>query len=108
VNELWNAGAEAVAVAGNRIAPRSSIRCVGSVIHVNDQPVSSPLVIEAIGDPKVLASAMNLKGGAMQELRDLDPGMVQVDIAKKLKLPAYTGPTSRKYVTVPKESKDSK
>lgn len=105
VNELWNAGAEAIAVGGNRIVPRSSIRCVGSVIHVNDQPVTSPVRIEAIGDPKILASAMNLKGGVLQDIRDMEPGMITVEPVDTLKLPAYTGPTSRKFVTVPKESK---
>lgn len=108
VNEMWNAGAEAVAVGGQRVVSRSSIRCVGSVIHVNDQPVSSPIVIEAIGDPKILASAMNLRGGVLQDLRDMNPGMVQVDIANQMKLPAYTGPTARKFVTVPKETKQAK
>lgn len=107
VNELWNAGAEAIAVGGNRVVSRTSIRCVGAVIHVNDQPVSSPIVIQAIGDPKILASAMNLKGGVMQDLRDLEPGMVSVEPAKMIKLPAYTGPTSRKFITLPKD-KDAK
>lgn len=108
MNELWNAGAEAVAVGGNRIVSRTSIRCVGSVIHVNDQPVSSPIVIQAIGDPKILASAMNLKGGVLQDIRDLEPGMISVEPAKLIRLPAYTGPTTRKFVTLPKDSEQDK
>lgn len=54
VNALWAAGAEAVAVDGQRLAPTSSIRTAGEAILVDFRPVSSPYLIEAIGNPDLL------------------------------------------------------
>ena len=105
VNELWNAGAEAIAINGNRVVSRTSIRCVGTVIHVNDQPVAPPITIEAIGDPKTLLGAMNMRGNALEELRQVDDAMASVEPAKLMKLPAYSGPQTRRWAKLPEEAK---
>ena len=49
VNDLWAAGAEAVAVGGVRLAPTSTIRQAGGAMLVDDQPVPSPFVVTAVG-----------------------------------------------------------
>jgi len=49
VNALWVAGAEAVSVDGVRIGPNVTIRQAGGGILVDNQPVSSPYTIVAIG-----------------------------------------------------------
>ena len=54
VNALWAAGAEAVAVDGERLAPVTTIRAAGEAILVDLRPVQSPYTIEAIGDPATL------------------------------------------------------
>jgi uncharacterized protein YlxW (UPF0749 family) len=54
VNLLWMAGAEAVAVNGERIVNSTSIYCVGSTVLVNDTRLSPPYEISAIGDPRRL------------------------------------------------------
>jgi len=54
VNGLWQAGAEAVAINGNRLSPLSAIRTAGRAITVNYRSLSPPYVIEAIGDPQTL------------------------------------------------------
>ncbi len=51
VNGLWLAGAEAVAVNGQRLTARSAIRSAASAILVNYRPLKPPYVIEAIGPP---------------------------------------------------------
>jgi uncharacterized protein YlxW (UPF0749 family) len=51
VNDLWAAGAEAVAIGGVRVQPRSAIRQAGGAILVDNRPVFWPITIEAIGDP---------------------------------------------------------
>lgn len=56
VNALWAAGAEAVAVNGQRITAQSAIRQAGEAILINFQPVQSPYVVDAIGDPVKLAT----------------------------------------------------
>jgi uncharacterized protein YlxW (UPF0749 family) len=51
VNDLWAAGAEAVAIGGVRVQPRSAIRQAGGAILVDNRPVFWPITIEAVGDP---------------------------------------------------------
>src|SRR5215475_13486181 len=52
VNGLWAAGAQAVAINGQRLGPTSAIRSAGDAILVAYHPVAPPYVVEAIGDPK--------------------------------------------------------
>lgn len=54
VNGLWESGAEAIAINGHRLGPLSSIRVAGKAITVNFRSLSSPYVVEAIGDPATL------------------------------------------------------
>lgn len=105
VNELWASGAEAVTVNGHRVVSGTSFRCVGPVIHVEGVPIASPVIVRAIGDPKTLMGGMNLPGGVLDEIRQLDPAMVQIESVKQHHFPAYSGPTAKHYLTVPKESK---
>ena len=61
VNELFAAGAWGIAVGGQRLISTSPIRCVGPVIRVNQKEISAnPVVIEAIGDPDVLVSGLDI------------------------------------------------
>jgi uncharacterized protein YlxW (UPF0749 family) len=108
VNELWNAGAEGISVNNLRVGPGSNFRCVGTTILVDSQKISTPVVIRAIGDPKLMYGAMNLPDGELDEVRSTDPNMVKVEIAKKLHMPAFSGSTARKFLEVPKESETQK
>ena len=54
VNGLWVAGAEAIAINGERLTTLSAIRSAGQAILVDFRPMSPPYVIDAIGDPKAL------------------------------------------------------
>jgi uncharacterized protein YlxW (UPF0749 family) len=106
VNELWAASAEAISVNGHRIVGRSSFRCVGPVIHVDNVPISSPVVIRAIGDSGTLRGALTLPLGVLAEIRSTgDPSMVSLENVDKQILPAYTGGTARKYGRTPVERK---
>jgi len=51
VNALWAAGAEAIAVDGERLTAQSAIRQAGDAILVDFRPLVSPYVITAIGPP---------------------------------------------------------
>lgn len=63
VNELYAAGAEAVAVNGQRLSNHSYMVCNGPVIEIDGNQHPAPFEIAAIGDPQVLAAALNLPGG---------------------------------------------
>ena len=56
VNGLWAAGAEAVAINGQRLTALSAIRTAGSAILVDFRPLSPPYTLQAIGDPKSMAA----------------------------------------------------
>jgi uncharacterized protein YlxW (UPF0749 family) len=50
VNALWAAGAEAVAVNGQRLTVQSAIRQAGDAILVDFAPLAAPYRVDAIGD----------------------------------------------------------
>ncbi|HET6168143.1 MAG TPA: DUF881 domain-containing protein [Marmoricola sp.] len=54
VNGLWEAGAEAISINGERLTNLSAIRHAGSAITVNFTSLSRPYRILAIGDTKTL------------------------------------------------------
>ncbi|GAA4126630.1 DUF881 domain-containing protein [Nocardioides fonticola] len=65
VNGLWQAGAEAIAINGQRLTVLTAIRNSGPVVNVNYQPLRPPYVVTAIGDPRTLqADLLDSEGGA--------------------------------------------
>ena len=54
VNGLWEAGAEAIAINGQRLTNLSAIRRAGSAITVNDNSLSRPYRVLAIGNADTL------------------------------------------------------
>jgi len=63
VNSLWAGGAEAIAVGGVRIGPNVTIRQAGGAILVDNQPISSPYAIVAIGAPHGIQDAFERSPG---------------------------------------------
>ena len=90
VNSLWASGAEAVSVGGVRIGPNVTIRQAGGGILVDNQPISSPYVILAIGPPHAMAEVFDRSPG-LQRLRLLETSYgvgVNVSSGDGLTLPA--------------------
>lgn len=58
VNWLWNGGAEAISVNGQRITSATEVFCSGSYIQINGTRQMAPYVIEAVGDAHNLQSAL--------------------------------------------------
>jgi uncharacterized protein YlxW (UPF0749 family) len=71
-NELWAAGAEAIALNGQRLTVGSAIACSARLIEVNGVAIASPFVFHAIGDKDKLISALNIRGGVLDGLRVLE------------------------------------
>ena len=97
VNELKNAGAEAISINGQRIVSVSTITCVGNVIKVNEEKVSSPFVIKAIGFPERMESALNRPGGFLDWLSEYGIS-IQTKKLDNVKINKYTGVISSKYM----------
>ena len=90
LNELRDAGAEALSLNGQRVVATSEVRCAGSVVLINGQRVSAPFVIYAIGDPTTLYNALTMRNGVVDVL-----GQWQIDVRvtmnDKLLIPKYSG-----------------
>lgn len=71
VNSLWAAGAEAIAVGGVRVGPNVTIRQAGGAILVDNQPISSPYALVAIGPPHAMADVFDRSPG-LQRMRLLE------------------------------------
>ena len=56
VNGLWEAGAEAISINGQRLTNLSAIRQAGLAINVNYRPLTAPYTVLAIGDMNTLPS----------------------------------------------------
>lgn len=89
IDELKAAGAEAIAVNGQRLVATSPIRCAGPTIFVNNTPIAPPYAIQAIGNPDALQAALSSKGSMRSQLQQFDPAMITVGQAQTLTLPAY-------------------
>ncbi len=96
INELKNAGAEAISINDQRVVGSTSIRCVGNNVHVNAVPTAgSPVVIKAIGEPDLIQSGLLMRGGIKDHF--VDPEMISVDKALTLTLPAFSGATPLRF-----------
>lgn len=102
LNVLWQAGAEAVSLNGERIVATTSIYCVGSTILVNDTRLSPPYEFLAIGEPAALEAALN-DGANLQSLRGrVKTYGLQFGVARiaQVAVPAYTGSLDVKYASL--------
>ena len=54
VNGFWQAGAEAIALNGQRLTNLSTIRLAGTAITVNNRSLRRPYVLAVIGDKDTL------------------------------------------------------
>ncbi|MFD8061938.1 DUF881 domain-containing protein [Streptomyces cyaneofuscatus] len=57
VNGLWESGAEAIAINGQRLTALSAIRAAGDAILVDNRPLVPPYTVLAVGNGKNLAAA---------------------------------------------------
>lgn len=56
VNGLWQSGAEAISINGQRLTALSAIRAAGDAILVDNRPLVPPYEVLAVGDPKRLGT----------------------------------------------------
>ncbi|MBO6233385.1 MAG: DUF881 domain-containing protein [Clostridia bacterium] len=89
INELKNAGAEAISINDQRVVTTSAILCDGNVVRINKEKVGVPFVIKAIGLPESLA-ALERPGGYLEYLRRYD---IEASLEKSndITIPKYTG-----------------
>ena len=99
VNELRAAGAEAVAINGQRLTALSEIRCAGPTLSVNNVRSSAPFEICAIGDKKTLNNAITMRGGIVDTLA-VWKIKVEVETSDEIVIPPYEGVVPKSYARI--------
>ena len=99
VEELWVAGAEAIAVNGERITPTSAIIDVGTSLLVNSAYLTPPYQITALGPPD-LYDRLSASAGFVEFVRGRSKGYgIGVSLAEpaSVDMPAFVGTVTLRY-----------
>ena len=96
INELKNAGAEAISINDQRVVSTTSLTCEGNIININGEKISSPFVIKAIGSSIYMNSALTRAGGTIEYLNRYI--QVSVKTSNNITIGKYTGVLNPKYI----------
>jgi uncharacterized protein YlxW (UPF0749 family) len=99
VEELWAAGAEAIAVNGERITPTTAIIDVGPSVLVNAAYLAGPYQVTALG-PEDLYPRLGASAGFVDFIRTRVQGLgIRVSIAEpeSVDMPAFAGTVTLRY-----------
>ena len=92
IQELRDAGAEAIAINGVRLVAQSAITTRNERLVVDGTPLESPYVIEAIGSATALSEGLAIAGGVESSLRAREGVEVEIETLGQLRLPARSTP----------------
>jgi uncharacterized protein YlxW (UPF0749 family) len=93
VNGLWESGAEAIAVNGQRLTALSAIRAAGDAILVDNKPLPPPYTVEAVGDGQRLSTKFqdSVDGRYLHALQENYGIRASIAVQDSIKLPAAPG-----------------
>lgn len=89
LNELFNAGAEAVSINDNRIVSTTSILCDGNIIRVNGKIITVPIEIKAICSKSIYNTLIRPQG-YLQLMAD-EGVVVNIETRNQIQIPKYDG-----------------
>ncbi|MFD7558553.1 MULTISPECIES: DUF881 domain-containing protein [unclassified Streptomyces] len=97
VNGLWQSGAEAVSINGQRLTALSAIRAAGDAILVDNRPLVPPYEVLAVGDKKRLGTAFqdSADGQYLHVLQESYGIRYTLSAADEVRLPAAPSVTVR-------------
>lgn len=96
VNELFNAGAEAVSINEHRVTNTTAIRCDGNIIRVNGQIITVPITIKAICS-KAIYNTLIRPGGYIQAMAD-EGVPPKIERSDEIVIPKYNGVYSSSHI----------
>lgn len=96
LQELRDAGAEAVEINGVRVVASTYFTDLDDGVAVSGQPIRSPYVVRAIGDPPTMAAAMDIPGGVRESVRRLNADAT-IDQRDSLDITSLHSPTTPQY-----------
>ncbi|GHD86712.1 membrane protein [Streptomyces naganishii JCM 4654] len=90
VNGLWQSGAEAVSINGQRLTALSAIRAAGDAILVDNKPLVPPYTVLAVGDGKRLSTGFQNSpdGLYLHALQDNYGIRTAISVESDIRLPA--------------------
>ena len=98
INELFAAGAEAISINGNRIISTSAIVAIDTdILKIDSRKISSPYIINAIGNPDYLKSSVTGKSGIVDELHELGHE-TNIAISDEVKIEKCANDITTKYI----------
>ena len=89
VNELKNAGAEAISINDQRLINTSSIEMVKNKIEINKIEISAPYTIKIIGNPEIINSSLIRPGGTIELIEDTGVS-INIQIKEKVNISKYS------------------
>lgn len=92
IQELRDAGAEAIAINDVRLVASSAIQELNDRLVVDGQPLDQPLRITAVGPADTMATALQFPAGAVDNLTPLPDVTVTVETRSQLTVPARPEP----------------
>jgi uncharacterized protein YlxW (UPF0749 family) len=90
LNDLRNAGAEAISINGQRIVDSSEVYCSGPFLRVNGVKIAAEFNIYAIGNKDVLYNYMMANDNYLKTLM-IRKIRVKIEQSDKVLIPAYAG-----------------
>lgn len=97
VNELFNAGADAISINNQRIVSTTAILCDGNIMRVNGEIISVPITIKAIGYPESLYYALMRPQGYL-DIMQKDGVVVKVEKSDDITISKYEGVYNYDYI----------
>jgi uncharacterized protein YlxW (UPF0749 family) len=88
VQELRDAGAEAIAVNGRRVGAATAFSSRRGTLTVDGQEIREPYEVVAIGDPATLEVGLKIPGGAVDTVDALNGTQVSVERRSEVRVPA--------------------
>ncbi|WP_185994097.1 DUF881 domain-containing protein [Streptomyces sp. NBC_01525] len=89
VNGLWQSGAEAISVNGQRLTSLSAIRAAGDAILVDNKPLVPPYTVLAVGDGQRLSTAFqdSVDGRYLHVLQENYGVRTRISVESEVTLP---------------------
>jgi uncharacterized protein YlxW (UPF0749 family) len=98
---MWDAGARAITIQGQRIISTTGIKCAGNSVELHGIPYPQPYVIKAVGDTTALQDRLDADPYVLGYRRDAaDPEVAvgwSMQPEARVDAPAYGGITGLSY-----------
>ncbi len=86
IQELRDAGAEAIAVNGVRVVDRTAFTGSAGAVRIAGARVTAPYVVLAIGQPATLSQAMRIPGGVVDTIGARDGATVRISASGTIRI----------------------